>query len=111
MPKPIMEDEFRYIKKVLAERAEFPDKDPRRVTEVVGRGIAKISIVGACRDYAQYKRISKAEHPPTKYSMRDEIEELKRRLNVLEEHCEGSQRAKTEEVYRLHVRVGKPKVA
>jgi hypothetical protein len=80
---PITEDEFRLIKSQVKEAG--PDFDAYALGYKAGRGIAKISIIAACKDFEEYKRISKAEHPPVKHSLRDEIDELKGRVDRLED--------------------------
>lgn len=93
---PITEDEFRLIKSKIQERALFPSRDPRRITEVTGRSMAKIAIIAACKDFEQYQRISKAEHPPVKNSLGDRVAELERRVDVLYTLTEPEQRKQTE---------------
>lgn len=99
MVKPISEDEFWLIKKRMEEN---PDANAWAIGYASGRGIAKISIIAACKDFDEYERIKKAEHPPVKHSLRDEIEDIKRRLDTLE----GSQ----QDGYKVQVRTGKPRV-
>jgi hypothetical protein len=80
--KRITEDEFRNIKRQIEEAG--PDFDAYSVGYKAGRGPAKISIIAACKTFEEYKRISKAEHPPVKNSLADRVTELERRVDALE---------------------------
>lgn len=103
MSSPIKEDEFRLIKSKLEERAMFPDKDTRRITEVTGRSMAKISIIAACKDFVEYQRISKAEHPPVKNSLGDRVAELERwRKEEVDPYLSHLQRGRTQMAAELN---------
>lgn len=96
---PITEDEFRLIKKKIEESG--PDFDAWAIGYSVGRGNAKISIIASCKTYEDYKRISKAEHPPVKNSLADRVSELERwRRKEVDPYLEHEQRKKTEEAFK-----------
>lgn len=105
MSKPITEDEFRFIKSKL-EEGKLHNKEgeeaARAIGYMVGRSFAKVSIIASCKNYEEYKQISRAEHPPVKNSLRDEIEEIKRRVDSLEQWAEAEQRIKTGEAYQAN---------
>ncbi len=83
MSTPITEDEFRLIKSKLLMA------DALSVSYIVGRHLAIVTKVGACKTFADYERIKKAEHPPVKNSLADRVADLERRVHALEAIAAG----------------------
>jgi hypothetical protein len=68
----ITEDEFRTI------QSQLTVNDPVTVMIMSGRCLAVVQKIGASKDFDEYKRIVRAEHPPVKNSLADRVTELER---------------------------------
>jgi hypothetical protein len=101
--KPITEEEFRLIKSKLDElryeRLTQAERKARVVGFMVGRSEAKVSIIESCETFDDYKRISKAEHPPVRNSLAARVKELERRMDA---HDEAHEREKTQQLSLLY---------
>jgi hypothetical protein len=82
---PITEAEFRAI------QSQLTVNDPVTVMILSGRCLAVVRKIAASKDFDEYKRIVRAEHPPVKHSLRDEIDDLKLRVDRLEDIVENHQ--------------------
>lgn len=78
MSKPITEEEFRNIKSKLRW------SKPNLVAKRVGRHLAIVTKIAACKDFDEYERIKRAEHPPVKNSLGDRVADLEVRVSRLE---------------------------
>lgn len=78
MATPVTEDEFRTI------QSQLTVNDPVTVMILSGRCLAVVRKIAASKDFDEYKRIVRAEHPPVKNSLRDEIDDLRMRVEILE---------------------------
>lgn len=71
----ITEQEFNRIKRSMR---------PWSRTKVVAANndlhLSTVLNIKGCRNYTEYRELVKAEHPPTKYSVRDEVLALHRRI-------------------------------
>jgi hypothetical protein len=83
---PVTEDEFRAI------QSQLTVNDPVTVMIMSGRCLAVVQKIAASKDFDEYKRIVRAEHPPVKNSLADRVTELERvqgqilgRVDALEE--------------------------
>lgn len=89
----VTHEEFDLVKKKLRWHR------PITVSEMVGRGLAVILKIQACKSFDQYKKLVAAEHPPQTSSLTARVEAVERRVTVLEEDRE---RGKSEKALELN---------
>jgi len=85
----VIDSEFRLIKSKLRWH------NPYHVAGEVGRSVAIVLKVKACRDFDEYEKLVRAEHPPVKNSLADRVSDLEVRVDFLE-------RSKTYSAYELN---------
>lgn len=54
---------------------------PRAIASRYDVHLSTVLNIKGCKNYEEYREIVKAEHPPVKYSLRDEVMELHRYLH------------------------------
>lgn len=73
--KRITEQSFNRIKRQLK-----PWTRPHRVAQKEGLHISTVLNIKGCRDYREYRMLVESEHQPVKYSVRDDVMALHRRI-------------------------------